>query len=70
MSPFVLNFSAALLLFAVPWPAPGANRVFNVHDHGAKGDGRANDRAASPCTILPQACRISPVGGFIAGERT
>ena len=72
MKPFALNLSAALLVFTVPWSAPGANRAFNVRDHGAKGDGRANDRAALQSAL--DACAKAgggtvrvPPGDYLSG---
>ena len=72
MRSFAVNFSAASLLFAVAWPAAGANHTFNVRDHGAKGDGHANDRAALQSAL--DACAKTgggtvrvPPGDYLSG---
>jgi hypothetical protein len=64
--------SVALLLFLCSFPAAGASRVFDVRDHGARGDGRANDRAALQSAL--EACAQAgggtvrvPPGDYLSG---
>ncbi|MCX6903864.1 MAG: glycosyl hydrolase family 28 protein [Verrucomicrobia bacterium] len=66
------NFWTALLLLAISWPAMGAARVFDVRNHGAKGDGKSDDRPALQSAL--DACAQAgggtvrlPPGNYLSG---
>ncbi len=72
MKPCFLTLSAGLLLFAVPSLAANTDRVFNVRDHGARGDGRTNDRVAlqsalDTCAKAGGGTVRVPPGNYLSG---